>query len=164
MCTVPASLFNMHAAFIAIALSIPHISGCLSFTNCSPRVHTVQSQVLLTAIEGYSIFCFFALLVTNLGGPNETIRKLSVAESDYCCHRYCRKGCCPADPTTFYRRTRISIKSIVLGRTLLVAIAAALSASASANTPACRAASLLLSISSAGILAFAMSSLVNLCM
>lgn len=102
------------------------------------------------------------MLVTNLGGPEETIRKLHLAETDYCCHRYVKKGCCPADPAVFYSRTRWAVSSIVLIRTFLVGLQALILA-ISSQMALVRLLSLLLSLFSAGLVGFAVSSLVNLC-
>jgi len=102
------------------------------------------------------------MLVTNLGGPDETIWKLQHADSDYCCHRYVKKGCCPSDPAVFYSRTRMALSSIVLLRTLLVGLEALLVALLS-QTTLLRLLTLLLSLGSTGLVVFAMSSLVNLC-
>eukprot|EP00597_Dinobryon_sp_UTEXLB2267_P006216 CAMPEP_0170067492 /NCGR_PEP_ID=MMETSP0019_2-20121128/6818_1 /TAXON_ID=98059 /ORGANISM="Dinobryon sp., Strain UTEXLB2267" /LENGTH=328 /DNA_ID=CAMNT_0010274893 /DNA_START=320 /DNA_END=1306 /DNA_ORIENTATION=- len=101
------------------------------------------------------------MLVTNLGGPDETILKLQHADSDYCCHRYVKKGCCPSDPAVFYSRTRMAVSSIVLVRTFLVGLEALLVA-VLPPTALLQLLCLLLSLGSAGLVAFAMSSLVNL--
>ena len=43
-------------------------------------------------MEGYFLYCFFALLVTNLGGPAGTIAKLQTSETQFCCNRYFYSG------------------------------------------------------------------------
>ena len=56
------------------------------------HLNLICIKVFITFLDGYFIYCFFALLVTNLGGPTGTISKLQTSETQLCCNRYLFSG------------------------------------------------------------------------
>jgi hypothetical protein len=74
-------------------------------------------KIPVAFFEGYSFYCFFALIVENLGGPNRTVKLLINKEKDLCCHCLC-----PANKEKFYLRTLSSEWHFVFTRTAIVFI------------------------------------------
>eukprot|EP01036_Dinobryon_divergens_P026833 gene26833-35525_t len=144
-----ALIFRLQILSIRCALCLPLYALCLYLSLFSPQLFFVF-EVVITLLEGYFIYCFFALLVTNLGGPTGTISKL--------------QSCCPSDAVDFYHRSERVIFLTVPIRTLLSigsAITTAMADTRKKDTLVV-AISLLLSASSAILLLYAVSCLVNL--
>lgn len=55
------------------ALCIPIYAFIIFISLLAPAAYE-GLQIPITLFEGYSFYCFFALLVNNLGGPDATLR------------------------------------------------------------------------------------------
>jgi hypothetical protein len=72
-------------------------------------------EVPMALIEGYSFYTFFVLLVTNLGGPTETVNYLMKSEKKllfYCC--------CPYDKKRFYTKATWNLFHFLFTRVIVV--------------------------------------------
>lgn len=122
------------------------------------------SQVLTTLIEGYSLYCFFAILVTNLGGPIGVILKVQKSETDFCCSRYFHSSCCcPDDAIVLYQRSQRVLARIVVFRTLLCIVIAICSTAASSTNAVAKSIILITSLLSFVVLIYSISCLLNIC-
>ncbi len=77
-------------------------------------------QVVIAIVEAFSFYCFFALVVENLGGPNAAVAAMSTLKSTpMCC------GCClPATPAGYYSRLQWALFHFATTRVVLVIITA----------------------------------------
>ncbi len=80
-----------------VALFLPLYAMLIYISLCIPILYKAI-EVPTALIEGYSFYTLFALLVTNLGGPNETLNSLIKSEKQLKC-----SFCCPKDKEKFYR-------------------------------------------------------------
>mmetsp|Transcript_13121 Transcript_13121/g.14198 ORF Transcript_13121/g.14198 Transcript_13121/m.14198 type:complete len:340 (+) Transcript_13121:181-1200(+) len=107
--------YNVRTAFF-----LPAYALMLFITVFKPYAFA-GLNIFITFMEGYSFYCFFTMLVYNLGGPVKAVEAYNKVERELAC---CR-GCCPSDGLAFYKRIRWALFHFVFTRTV-VSIAAAL--------------------------------------
>jgi hypothetical protein len=100
------------------ALFLPLYAGLMYLSLCAPVIY-VALTIPITMIEGYSIYCFFAMIVTNLGGPQATVNFMRQSGKDLAC-----SCCCPTDQLIFYRKATWSLFHLFFTRTILVTLSA----------------------------------------
>jgi len=72
--------------------------------------------ILITAVEGYSFYCFFAMIVTNMGGPAAVVSYMRQnAKGLLCC-----QGCCPSEHAAFYKKATWALFHFFVTRTILI--------------------------------------------
>ncbi len=96
------------------AMSLPVYSIVMMLSLIYPQAFYAL-KVPVAVFEGYSFYCFFALIIENLGGPNRTVQILSSNGRSLCC-----SFCCPADKAAFYVRTVSSEWHFVFTRTAVI--------------------------------------------
>ncbi len=74
-------------------------------------------EVPVAIFEGYSFYCYFALVVANLGGPDESVATMRSIDKEMCC-----SCCCPADRAAVYIRTWWNEWHFIFTRTGVVLI------------------------------------------
>jgi hypothetical protein len=80
-------------------------------------------EVVVSVFEGYSFYCFFAFVVTNLGGPESAVKIMKDNGKPLCVPTYCCNCCCPEDRTDVYNKTLWNEWHFVFSRTIIVLIA-----------------------------------------
>ncbi len=97
-------------SFYAIMMFI-----CINAPQALPALN-----VLITFMEGYSFYGFFAMIVTNLGGPGATVQYFKDTNKPLlCCN-----SCCPPEPEKYYRKTTWALWHFVFTRTALFVLIA----------------------------------------
>ncbi len=99
------------------ALALPIYATIVLFSLLYP--HTFFAlEVVVSLFEGYSFYCYFAFVVTNLGGPNSAVTTMKENGRQLCC-----SCCCPEDRAAVYNRTLWNEWHFIFTRTLVVLIA-----------------------------------------
>lgn len=97
-----------------LALFLPLYSILIYISLVIPVIY-VAMEVPLAIIEGYTFYTFFVLIVTNLGGPSETVRYLG--ESPKKLIFWC---CCPLDKKRFYDKATWNVFHFLVTRVVVV--------------------------------------------
>jgi hypothetical protein len=74
-------------------------------------------EIPIAIFEGYSFYCFFSLLVTNLGGPTEAVKALKNNDQPLQC-----ACCCPSDKASFYNQTLWALFHFLFTRAIVVIV------------------------------------------
>ena len=98
------------------ALFLPIYSIIIWVSLVAPVLY-VPLQVPTALAEGYCFTCFFAMVVENLGGPDETVA--AMVESG---RRPLIQCCCPATPRLFFQRVQGSLFHFLWTRTVVVLV------------------------------------------
>jgi hypothetical protein len=151
---VQKKIYRLTVLCVRTALFLPLYAILMFFSVLFPKAYALLILVI-TIVEGYSFYCFFALITTNLGGPAATIDIMYMSQRKLFC-----SPCCPTDMAVFYQRTTWAIFHLFVTRSILAAITAAVVYS---NNEAGKGASMVLNVVSAVILFYGVISLVNLC-
>lgn len=77
-------------------------------------------QVPIAIAEGYSFFCFFAMIVNYLGGPNRVVEMLQTKFNDGKVPLF--PWCCPTTGLAFYLRTLRALYHFIITRTGFVIV------------------------------------------
>lgn len=77
-------------------------------------------NIPITFIEGYSFYCFYTMIVTNLGGPQKAVHAFKSSGKEL----ICCKGCFPSDHLLFYKRTIWALFHFLWTRTLFMILSA----------------------------------------
>ena len=75
-------------------------------------------QIAFTIIEAMSFYCFFAMIVANLGGASNAIKTMRAANKTPFC-----SCCCPGEPGAFYMRVYNSLWYMLWIRVPVITIA-----------------------------------------
>jgi ABC-type antimicrobial peptide transport system permease subunit len=97
-----------------LALFLPFYAILIFISIVIPVIYTAM-EIPLALIEGYSFYAFFVLLVTNMGGPVETVNYLT--KSDKKLLFYC---CCPLDKKKFYGKATWNLFHFLFTRVIVV--------------------------------------------
>lgn len=103
------------------ALFLPLYAFFVFLTFVDPNVHALV-EIPTSIVEAYSFYCFFSLLVTNLGGPQaaaETFQGSTKGLAIECCN-----SCCIGDRVVFYKRTVRALFHFVVTRNFIIVLAA----------------------------------------
>jgi hypothetical protein len=101
------------------ALFLPLYAFFMFISLTSPETVAAMT-VPIAIIEGYSFYCFFAMIVTNLHGPANAIAAFKDSGKELCC---CNP-CCPADHVKFYQKAVWALFHFIFTRTVVITIAA----------------------------------------
>jgi hypothetical protein len=104
--TRTALFLPLYSFFIFIGLTSPNSLAALN--------------VPITIVEGYSFYCFYSLIVTNLGGPAKAVHTFqSSGRPLLCCSSWC-----PSDHIVFYKRTIWALFHLFFTRTIFITLSA----------------------------------------
>ena len=96
------------------ALFLPVYSIIMWISLVAPNAY-LPLEIVIAFAEGYSFYCFFGMVVKNLGGPDGAILSMEVSgRQPYC---LC---CCPDTPTKFFNRVRNSLLHVFITRSMFV--------------------------------------------
>jgi hypothetical protein len=124
------------------------------FSVLYPEAYPVL-MVAITFVEGYSFYCFFALITTNLGGPAATVDLMFQSQRPLVC-----SCCCPVDSAIFYQKTTWAIFHLFVTRSVLSVLAVLCFY---VGNKLAKLAYVSLNVLSAAILFYGVVCLVNLC-
>jgi hypothetical protein len=148
------STYRLTVLSTRTALLLPLCAFFIYISAIYPSSY-VMLMVLITAIEGYCLYAFFALLTANLGGPNAVVELVSKSQRALLCY-----FCLPNEPAQFFRLTVWATFHLIATRTVLSVIAAICFY---ADTKAGKQAYVVYNFLSAIVLVYGMVCLVNLC-
>lgn len=101
-----ALFLPLYAFLIFIGLNVPH--------------GLVALNIPIAMFEGYSFYCFFALIVTNMGGPASTVQFFKDSGKPLiCCN-----SCCPEDHVQYYKKATWAMVHLIVTRVVVVTLAA----------------------------------------
>lgn len=100
------------------ALFLPLYAVLMYISLCAPVIY-VALTIPITMIEGYSFYCFFAMIVINLGGPSATVNYMKQSGKELAC-----ACCCPSDQITFYKKATWALFHFFVTRTILITLSA----------------------------------------
>ena len=101
------------------ALFLPAYAFLLYFSIIIPELFEALT-VPIAVVEGYSFYLFFALIVANMGGPNNCVRIMTEKGCKPLC---CGGSCCPEEPAKYYTRTLSALFYFLAVRPFFVLIA-----------------------------------------
>lgn len=107
------------------ALYLPIFALLFYIALLFPKIEVIIS-IPIAVTEGYVFYCFFALLVTNLGGPEDSVAKLDDAGEFTRCVCFCDD-----DKRQFYHRTMSWLFHFLFTRSILRGIISVLNSLAS---------------------------------
>jgi len=79
----------------------------------SPSSYVMMIGVI-SVIEGYALYCFLCLIVSNLGGPLATIDLMRNSDRELFCGI-----CCPSDSAMFYDKATWAMFHVLVTRTII---------------------------------------------
>lgn len=101
------------------ALFLPLYAILMYLSLVGPQAYVALS-ILITVVEGYSFYCFFAMIVTNMGGPAAVVNYMkNTGKGLVCC-----QGCCPSEPAAFYRKATWALFHFFITRVFIVILSA----------------------------------------
>lgn len=149
-----AKTYRLTVLATRTALFLPLYSIIMIICMVYPQSASALSCII-TIVEGYSFYCFFSLMVTNLGGPAATITLMYQTQRALFC-----SCCCSADSAIFYKSATWAMFHMFITRTILSIFIAIATYS---NTSGGELAALVLEVTSAVILGRGIVALVNIC-
>lgn len=93
------NLLRIKILNLRIPMFIPLYSILIYIALCVPLLFGGM-LILFSIVSGYVIYCFFVLLVTNLGGPVNAVKMLNSSNKLLWCESSC---CIPSCKLSFYR-------------------------------------------------------------
>jgi hypothetical protein len=147
--TYRLTVLNVRAAFF-----LPLYALFIFFSVIAPKSY-VLVIVVVTIVEGYSFYCFLAMITTNLGGPAATVDLMYQSQRKLFC-----SCCCPSDSALFFQKTTWAIFHLFITRSILSVFSAICFYS---HTDRGKAAYVILNSVSAVMLFYGVICLVNLC-
>jgi len=96
------------------AIFLPVYSVIIWVSLVAPILY-VPLEVPTALAEGYCFYCFFTMVVTNLGGPSETVAVMEETGRRPLC-----PCCCPSTPPRFYKRVQSGLFHMLWTRTAVV--------------------------------------------
>ena len=146
--------YRLTVLCVRAALFLPLYAIFMYLSVVAPNSYVLMI-VVITIVEGYSFYCFLALITTNLGGPTATIEFMRQSEKQLFC-----SCCCPSDSAIFYQKTTWAIFNLFITRSILSVLSAVCFYS---HTKAGKLVYVLVNCVSAVILFYGVICLVNLC-
>lgn len=104
--TRTALFLPLYSFFIFIGLTSPNSLAALN--------------VPIAIVEGYSFYCFYSMIVTNLGGPAKAVHAFQSSGKEL----ICCKSWCPSDQLVFYKRTIWALFHFLVTRTVFITLSA----------------------------------------
>jgi len=101
------------------ALFLPLYAILMYISLCAPIIY-VAMTVPITMIEGYSFYCFFTMIVTNLGGPEATVNFMRQSGKGL----LCCTCCCPTEQVAFYKKATWALFHFFFTRSILIFLSA----------------------------------------
>lgn len=102
------------------AFYLPFYAALIYISLVWPGTY-IALQIPVTFYEGYSFYAFFAMIVQNLGGPQKCIQTMEMSGGEYAC---CGP-CCPKEHSKFYKKTCFAVSQLVIARTIVSTLIAA---------------------------------------
>lgn len=103
---------------IRVALFLPFYA-LFMFIGCASPNALPAMNIFLALTESYSFYCFFVLLVTNLGGANQFVAAMKAANRELAC---CN-SCCPKDMQGMYDGVCRALWHLIITRNILTVVA-----------------------------------------
>lgn len=100
------------------ALFLPLYAVLMYISLCVPVLY-VALTIPITMIEGYSFYCFFTMIVVNMGGPSATVDYMKQTGKDLAC-----ACCCPQQQPAFYKKATWALFHFFFTRSILVILSA----------------------------------------
>lgn len=104
---------------VRTALFLPFYALFMFISAVEPNA-LAAVNIPITLMEGYSFYCFYTMIVTNLGGPSKAVHAFQSSGKELAC---C-KGCFPSDHVLFYKRTIWALFHFLFTRTVLMVLSA----------------------------------------
>lgn len=104
---------------IRVALFLPLYAFFMTISLASPDAIPALN-IPLSLVESYSFYCFFVLMVTNVGGSNAFVNTMTNANRQLAC---CNP-CCPKDMMGMYKGCQSGLFHLIVTRNVVVIIAA----------------------------------------
>ncbi len=99
-----------------LALTLPLYATTVFISVVAPIFFPVM-ELLVAVILGYSFFVFLVLIVTNMGGAQQTLAILHHSNKTPPC------ACCfPADHVLFYNKVYFSVRGLLTTRIVIVLV------------------------------------------
>jgi hypothetical protein len=111
--------FRLQVLNTRTAFYLPFYGLIMFISLLIPEAYTAL-QIPITFFEGYSFYCFLAMIVFNMGGPSQTIAAMRVSGKSY----FCCGACCPLELAAFYKKTTWAVFHLVFSRTVISIIIA----------------------------------------
>jgi hypothetical protein len=148
---VLSSTLKLSVLSTRTALFLPIYSTLMWLSLVVPDLY-IGVQLPLAMFEAYSFFSFFAMVVTNLGGPQGCVDVMrSLNRQAYC------NCCCPVEAGKFYLRVNNAIFHMLTTRVVVVFITVI------SNYLGSKVVTIIFSLVSLFLVANAFLSLVNFC-
>lgn len=109
--------FRVQVLIVRTGLFLPAYAWILFITLLAPNAFA-GLEVLISAAEAYSLYCFFAMIIANMGGPTATIEYLKMQNKEPMC------ALCPSDPVQFYKSTCSAMWQVLFVRVFVVFVGA----------------------------------------
>lgn len=136
------------------ALFLPLCAFLIFIALVAPSSY-VMMIFIVTIVEGYAFYSFFALVTANLGGPSATVQLMNKSERKLLC-----AFCLPDDSVQFYRKTTWAMFHLFVTRSVIGLISAICFY---ASTAAGKSAYVLFNVINTVLLFYGVICLVNLC-
>lgn len=112
------STFRIQVLSTRLSLLLPFYALFVYLCVAAPSAYPAL-EILIAVVESSSFYTFFALIVSNLGGPDKAIAILtSMNKKALCCG-----CCCPATVASFYNRVQWALFHFMTTRVVVVIIA-----------------------------------------
>lgn len=108
--------FRLQILSTRAASCLPVYALIMFLSLVRPDAYTAL-EVPIAIFEGYSFYCFVALVVENLGGPLQTVKHMRGNGKDLCC-----TCCCPTDRENFYNRVLSGVFHFLTTRTVVTLV------------------------------------------
>lgn len=108
---------NLKQSTTRVAMVLPIYAILLYFSQAIPAGYQAL-QIPIAFVEGYSFYCFFALVVMNMSGPLGCIRVMEELNRKPICG-----CCCPEEPRKLYARVLWALFLFMVVRPLFVVAA-----------------------------------------
>lgn len=103
------------------ALFLPIYATIMWLSLVVPDIY-LALQIPTALFEGYSFYCFFAMIVFNLGGPQGCVDVMRHLKTTPVCNTVCSCNCCPEDAGFFYLRVNSALFHLQTTRCVIVFI------------------------------------------
>lgn len=109
--------YRVNVLLARTSLFLPAYAVCVCVSCMQPQMYE-GFQIAFALIEAYSFYSFFAMLVSNMGGPNAALRTMQGhAQVPFCV------SCCPTEPSAFYNKVHTSLWYMMFVRVPIIIVA-----------------------------------------
>lgn len=116
--SIQKKTYRLTVLCVRTAVFLPFYAFLMYISALVPSAYVIIT-VIITIVEGYSFYCFLAMITTNLGGPAAVVDLMYQSQRKLFC-----SCCCPADSAVFYQKTTWAIFHLFITRSILSIISA----------------------------------------